>query len=568
MQGFRNFLLCAVLPLCITAVGSAQGTGPCTADIVENFGTTATGTFFSQALPVTINAVTRLRAVRDTFPNTWGTWRSAPIAGTVKEFTASFRFSVKNGNGTAGDGFSFLWGDLSNSSGTRMSGGEGGIQAFNQDAAGLSVGFVTYAGASANGVNGKWGGTQFVFKPLSFAQVAWTTTTSAVDRTKMAVATVHWSRTTGTRVTITFPGSTSASTIFIDQGAQQLANIDPTGWSFGIAARNGAIDHDLYIAELQINAIVNCPPPSPADINGDCVIDGIDLSSVLSAWGPCTASPCTGDINNNGSVDGSDLTMIISAWGNVGCVPPVASDRHRMRPKGTTTSQQGFWEYLPAGYATRNDWPLLVCLHGIGENGNGSSAELPRLNAHGPTKLITSNLWPVAASTAGDAFVVLSPQNSNGGSGVPLGCHSAADVSAFLQWASANYNVDPSRIYLTGLSCGAIGTWEYIRTFSSNLLPAAFVPICGNGINAFNGLGCLLARQPIWAFHGSADGTIPVSGSTTPITGMQSCSSPPAVDARITVYPGVGHDSWTQTYDLSAGHDIYAWLLTHRRTIP
>ena len=92
-----------------------------------------------------------------------------------------------------------------------MSGGEGGIQAFNQDAAGLSVGFVTYAGASANGINGKWGGTQFVFKPLSFAQVAWTTTTSALDRTKMAVVTVHWSRTTGTRVTITFPGSTSAS---------------------------------------------------------------------------------------------------------------------------------------------------------------------------------------------------------------------------------------------------------------------------------------------------------------------------------------------------------------------
>jgi hypothetical protein len=31
------------------------------------------------------------------------------------------------------------------------------------------------------------------------------------------------------------------------------------------------------------------------------------------------------------------------------------------------------------------------------------------------------------------------------------------------------------------------------------------------------------------------------------------------------IYPGVGHDSWSATYDGSGGHDIYAWMLAHRR---
>ena len=99
-----------------------------------------------------------------------------------------------------------------------------------------------------------------------------------------------------------------------------------------------------------------------------------------------------------------------------------------------------------------------------------------------------------------------------------------------------------------------------------NALPAAVVPICGNGIDAWNQRGCLLGNMPMWAFHGDADGTIPVQGSIVPLTGVAACTSPVAADARLTIYPGVGHDSWTATYNLSAGHDIYAWLLTHRRT--
>ena len=52
--------------------------------------------------------------------------------------------------------------------------------------------------------------------------------------------------------------------------------------------------------------------PNPADINGDGVVNGIDLSFVLSAWGACAS--CQADINRDGTVDGFDLAVLLTAW--------------------------------------------------------------------------------------------------------------------------------------------------------------------------------------------------------------------------------------------------------------
>ena len=53
--------------------------------------------------------------------------------------------------------------------------------------------------------------------------------------------------------------------------------------------------------------------PSSADLNGDGAVDGIDLSTILSAWGSSTGAA---DVNGDGLVDGLDLAAILSAWGN------------------------------------------------------------------------------------------------------------------------------------------------------------------------------------------------------------------------------------------------------------
>jgi dienelactone hydrolase len=231
-----------------------------------------------------------------------------------------------------------------------------------------------------------------------------------------------------------------------------------------------------------------------------------------------------------------------------------ASGRHTPRPSGTmpgTTS--GYWEYLPPHYGNGALYPLLVFRHGLGENGNGGMTDLRKVLTHGPPKLINMNQWPETRP-----FVVLSVQQ-------PSDCPTAQQMHDFLTFALANYAVDPKRVYLTGLSCGAHATWNYLGAHTDERVAAA-VPIAGDGRPAFQRIGCQLGKVPIWAFHGDMDDQVAPAGSIEAIHDLEACTNPPAVDVKLTVYPGVKHDSWTQTYDLShPTNDIYAWMLSHAK---
>jgi predicted peptidase len=209
-------------------------------------------------------------------------------------------------------------------------------------------------------------------------------------------------------------------------------------------------------------------------------------------------------------------------------------------------------EYLPPGYGNGARYPLLVFWHGLGENGDGSPASLAKLCANGPPHLLSENRWP-----ENRPFIVLSPQHPG------TDCTTSKEIDDFMRFASAHYDVDRARVYLTGLSCGAIGSWNYLSDHLDEVVAAA-VLVCGDGRSAFRKAGTALGRVPIWALHGELDPTVPAAGSIEPMAQLNVCS-PPAVEAKLTIYPGVWHDSWTRTYDLSAGNDIYAWLLSHKK---
>jgi dienelactone hydrolase len=260
-----------------------------------------------------------------------------------------------------------------------------------------------------------------------------------------------------------------------------------------------------------------------------------------------------------------------------------SASRLTAHPLGATASPLGYYEYLPTGYNQGAKSPLLVFLHGYGGNGDGSPAQLPKvINDAGIAYYIANNGW-----AAGRPFVVLSPQHNNidspaypypcdvafGGSclmqhqhnyGNPLPagspCWAPSEVQAFLNYALARYNVDPARVYLTGLSCGGYGVWESLAEFGAGRIAAA-VPIAGDGRPALQSAGCALASTPIWAFHGDADDLVNPAGSIDTINVLQSCPTPPAKDLRLTVYPGVDHNSWDHAYSGSQGQDIYGWML-------
>jgi predicted esterase len=252
-------------------------------------------------------------------------------------------------------------------------------------------------------------------------------------------------------------------------------------------------------------------------------------------------------------------------------------------PLGSTSSPLGYYEYLPPTYGQGTKKPLLVFLHGYGGTGDGSPAQLPNvINDAGIPLYIANNGWATDRP-----FVVLAPQHNDvpspaypypcdvpfGGSCVmqlqhgygnplPAGspCWAPSEVQAFLGYALTHYDVDPARVYLTGLSCGGYGVWESLGQSGATTVAAA-VPIAGEGRPALGSSGCALASTPIWAFHGDADDVVNPAGSIDTINSLRTCPAPPAKDLRLTIYPQVDHNSWDHAYSGSQGQDIYSWML-------
>ena len=62
--------------------------------------------------------------------------------------------------------------------------------------------------------------------------------------------------------------------------------------------------------------------PCPGDLDGDRLVNGLDLQRLLVQWGPCpTDGPCSGDLNGDGEINGGDLAILFIEWGACQDVP-------------------------------------------------------------------------------------------------------------------------------------------------------------------------------------------------------------------------------------------------------
>lgn len=247
------------------------------------------------------------------------------------------------------------------------------------------------------------------------------------------------------------------------------------------------------------------------------------------------------------------MVMLVGSWAQA--APDLSKSITGTVSDGTNSMPYRL--FRPAGHDTPGaTFPLVLFLHGAGERGTNNTSQV---NSH-IDGLVN------ATQSATYASYLLAPQVPSGQQFVDVPFNTGSFTNATAPAASTSMNltiqlveqliqtlnVDRGRVYVTGLSMGGYGTWEIIAR-RPNLFAAA-VPMSGGG-NTDN--GGLIDQIPLWAFHGSADGTVPVSGSRNMIAAMEAAGGTP----EYTELTGQGHAIWSPIYnDVTTSGQLYPWM--------
>lgn len=200
-------------------------------------------------------------------------------------------------------------------------------------------------------------------------------------------------------------------------------------------------------------------------------------------------------------------------------------------------------------------YPLVLFLHGAGERGSDNKAQLK----HGVNDILKG------AAALGESVFLIAPQcpaegwwtaaapdqrerkEAGGKDSLPEA------VLALIEETAEKHPIDSTRIYITGLSMGGFGTWDMLARSPKTW--AAAIPICGGGdpssVRKFKHI-------PIRIFHGDADDVVPAKNSELMAAALEDANG----KAELTMYPGVGHNSWTQTYK---NPEVIKWLFAQKK---
>lgn len=204
-------------------------------------------------------------------------------------------------------------------------------------------------------------------------------------------------------------------------------------------------------------------------------------------------------------------------------------------------------------------YPLVIYLHGAGERGTDPRVALANAGGY----VFASPEWQKKHPCFVAAPQVAPDEWWSDETYVELVAH-------LVRTLSHTEAVDASRVYITGLSMGGMGTWALISRYPE--LFAAAMPICG----AADPFAVRNAKDvPVWAFHAVDDPVVKADGYLSApfdkMTGsrwlVNSLRGAGGKDVRYTEYPAgymesIGmhpHASWNPAY---ANEEAKEWLFT------
>ncbi|RYY14112.1 MAG: hypothetical protein EOO04_30765 [Chitinophagaceae bacterium] len=197
----------------------------------------------------------------------------------------------------------------------------------------------------------------------------------------------------------------------------------------------------------------------------------------------------------------------------------------------------------PPSYDSGKLYPIVACLHGGGIGTGAIEIQKP------------ANYLSEPGRREKYASFLFLPQVSAGHSWGWLPNVPGMDTLVFEAFAALEneFSIDTTRRYISGGSGGGYGTWDYITKRPKFF--AAAIPICGVGDPT---LADKIVDVPVWAFHGSIDRNVPVSGSRKIIDAMRKAGGFP----KYSEFRGVGHNVWPE---LMSTPGVFDWLFAQKK---
>lgn len=199
--------------------------------------------------------------------------------------------------------------------------------------------------------------------------------------------------------------------------------------------------------------------------------------------------------------------------------------------------------FLPPDHDPTKEYPIVLALHGAGENGTDNVSQLGFAQ-----NLITATRQPEYAS------FLIAPQAPIADTWLSI--RSVELLEHIVNEVQQHYLVDDEQLYVTGYSMGGFGAIGLLYYLPGKF--AAGVPIAsGTALADADPVAEVIYDTPIWVFHGAQDTVVPVDYSRLLIDALQDHGASPLY----TEYPSSGHGIVHTVY---AEQELYPWLFSQR----
>lgn len=202
-------------------------------------------------------------------------------------------------------------------------------------------------------------------------------------------------------------------------------------------------------------------------------------------------------------------------------------------------------------------YPLLICLHGLGESAAGHLENEAQLIGN---SFVTS--WARDYWQSKHPSYVLAPQTRNRWDDANI---LQTVYELIITFTSRMGDIDAGRIYILGISMGGGGAYNMALAYPGMF--AAAVPVCAtyrsSDLTPFD----KIVNMPVWIWHAADDGNVPV-GTSRNIAGyltkkgaakLRYTELPPESELVTTPDP---HRSWEAAVN---SYELHEWLFAQRK---